>query len=177
MQESSSWAAVALGSNLGDSHRFFLQAQAALLRLPGCTAFRFSSIYLTTPIDSEGSSDYLNAAVVFETSLPPQDLLERLSRIEQEQGRQRGDRNVPRTLDLDLLLYGDRVLQTPSLCVPHPRLHERFFALTPLVELVPRAQHPVLNVSLRKLEQRLEAAHVKETYIRRSTLSFASVAI
>lgn len=177
MQESSSWAAVALGSNLGDSHRFLLQAQAALLSLPGCTAFRFSSIYLTTPIDSEGSSDYLNAAVVFETSLPPQDLLERLLRIEQEQGRQRGDRNIPRTLDLDLLLYGDRVLQTPTLCVPHPRLHERFFALTPLVELVPRATHPVLNVSLRKLEQRLEAAHVKETYIRRSTLSFASLAI
>jgi 2-amino-4-hydroxy-6-hydroxymethyldihydropteridine diphosphokinase len=95
-----------------------------------------SSIYRTAPVDALGP-DFLNAVAVLETRLAPDELLTELQRVEAMHGRERPYRNAPRTLDLDLLLYGDATLVSPRLTVPHPRLHERAFALVPLAEVAP----------------------------------------
>lgn len=137
--------AVALGSNLdselGDraSHLDFARAQLATL--PGTTLLAVSKDYETAPVGRTPGQDaggpYLNAAVTLETNLAPRPLLEALLDIERQRGRDRDaeQRWGPRTLDLDLLLYGDLVIDTPGLEVPHPRLHERRFVLEPLAEV------------------------------------------
>jgi 2-amino-4-hydroxy-6-hydroxymethyldihydropteridine diphosphokinase len=129
-------ACIGLGANLGDAHATLAQALHALAALPDSTLHATSSIYRSAPIDSSGP-DYVNAVVLLDTTLPAPALLVELQRIEGEHGRQRPYRNAPRTLDLDLLLYGDQCIATPTLTVPHPRLHERAFVLQPLAELAP----------------------------------------
>lgn len=134
-------AFIGLGANLGDARATLDAAFVALARLPGTALRAASSIYRSAPIESSGP-DYLNAVILLETRLAPQALLAELQRIEQAHGRERHHRNAPRTLDLDLLLYGDRRLSTATLTVPHPRLHERAFVLRPLAQIEPSLAIP-----------------------------------
>ncbi|MBX3621193.1 MAG: 2-amino-4-hydroxy-6-hydroxymethyldihydropteridine diphosphokinase [Rhizobacter sp.] len=127
---------VGLGANLGDPRAALTQAVQALAALPQSRLAAVSSCYRTAPVDASGP-DYLNAVALVDTELAPQALLGELQRIEHAQGRKRPFRNAPRTLDLDLLLYGDREMLTPDLTLPHPRMHERAFVLVPLAELAP----------------------------------------
>lgn len=135
---------VGIGANLGDARANVADALARLAALPGTTLVRASSRYRTAPIDSSGD-DYINAVACIDTSLEPHALLQALLAIELEHGRERPYRNAPRTLDLDLLLYGDEVIDTPDLTVPHPRMHERAFVLVPLLEIAPDIALPGLG--------------------------------
>ena len=131
-----SLAYIGLGANLGDARAALSSALAALAGLGETTLLRSSSVWRSAPIDSSGP-DYLNAVAELRTSLAPIDLLHRLQAIELAHGRERPYRNAPRTLDLDLLVYGAQSLATPELTLPHPRAHERAFVLAPLAELAP----------------------------------------
>jgi 2-amino-4-hydroxy-6-hydroxymethyldihydropteridine diphosphokinase len=139
--------AIALGSNLGDRDSI-LQAALAALR-PYLSNLNASSFHQTAPVDMPGSpGPFLNAAAVGETALSPRELLEALLAIEQQFGRERPYAGASRTLDLDLILYGDRQIDEPGLIVPHPRFHERTFVLAPLAEIAadwidPRSRHTV----------------------------------
>jgi len=137
-------AHVGLGSNLGDSAAVLEAAFDALAALPGTRALARSSLYRSAPVDASGP-DFLNAVAAFETRLAPPALLAHLHRIEAQHGRERSGRNAPRTLDLDLLLYGAEVIDADGLVVPHPRLHERAFVLVPLLEIAPDVVVPGLG--------------------------------
>ena len=133
---------VGIGANMGDARANVLDALARLRRLDGARFLHASSLYRTAPIDSAGD-DYVNAVAAIDTDLDAHALLQALLDIEQAHGRERPYRNAPRTLDLDLLLYGDQVIHDePALIVPHPRLHERAFVLVPLAEVAPELRIP-----------------------------------
>ena len=134
-------AFVGLGANLGDAHAALQSALMALSALPNTTLKHSSSVYRSAPIDASGP-DYLNAVAWLETWLDPHELLAELQRIEQGHGRERPYPNAPRTLDLDLLLYGAQRIHSATLTVPHPRLHERAFVVRPLAEIAPDWQVP-----------------------------------
>ena len=134
-------AYVGLGANLGDARATLARALASLARLPETRLVRSSPFYRSAPIDSSGP-DYVNAVAQLETGVDAATLHARLQAIELEHGRERPYRNAPRTLDLDLLLFGDAVIDSPALIVPHPRLHERAFVLRPLADLAPQLQVP-----------------------------------
>ena len=128
---------VGIGANLGDARANVVDAIERLARLPGARLVQASSLYRTAPIDSSGD-DYVNAVAMLDTDLDAHTLLQALFAIEQAHGRERPYRNAPRTLDLDLLLYGDQVIDdAPTLIVPHPRMHERAFVLAPLADVAP----------------------------------------
>lgn len=129
-------AYIGLGANLGDARAALLAAVRALQGLDGGEALTVSSLYSSAPIDSSGP-DYLNAVACLPTRLSAPDLLAALQQIENAAGRERPYRNAPRTLDLDVLLYGDASIDSPSLTVPHPRMYQRAFVLLPLAELAP----------------------------------------
>jgi 2-amino-4-hydroxy-6-hydroxymethyldihydropteridine diphosphokinase len=135
---------IGLGANLGEPLAALHGALEALATLDSCTLLRHSSLYRTTPIGPgvENQPDYINAVAEISTTLSATALLEALFAIESHFGRQRSARNAARTLDLDLLLYGDAQINTPSLIVPHPRMHERAFVLSPLAELAPQTLIP-----------------------------------
>lgn len=136
-------AYIALGSNLGDRERTLRSAITALRQLGSVDAV--SSFYETAPVGIVEQPDFLNAVVALRTLLPPQELMAALLRIEQQHGRDRSASLAkgPRTLDLDLLSYGDSVTETPTLTLPHPSLAERRFVLAPLTEIAPHWRHPV----------------------------------
>jgi|SRR5271168_2128013 len=148
-------AYIALGANLpspaGTPHETL---DAAILRLAelGHLAAR-SSYYSTEPVGYADQPIFLNAAIALETSLHPEQLLNRLLDIERSFGRDRshGILNGPRTLDLDLLLYGSQILATPTLRIPHPRMAQRSFVLLPMAEIAPALIHPELHQSMSKL--------------------------
>jgi 2-amino-4-hydroxy-6-hydroxymethyldihydropteridine diphosphokinase len=145
-------AFLALGSNLGDRQFFLDQAVLRLRAVPGLTVRRVSPYYETAPVGGPaGSGAYLNAVAEAETLLPPDRLLQVLLDIERGFGRIRSEPNAPRTLDLDLVLYGDLVRPGPDPVVPHPRLHERRFVLQPLADLAPGVVHPTLKRTVREL--------------------------
>ena len=125
-----------LGANLGDACAAVRQAMADVAALDGVEWVAASSLYGSAPLDADGP-DYVNAVVQLRTTLSPGDLLSRLQGIEQRAGRQRPYRNAPRTLDLDILLYGDTVLDSADLQIPHPRMWQRAFVVLPLAELAP----------------------------------------
>jgi 2-amino-4-hydroxy-6-hydroxymethyldihydropteridine diphosphokinase len=129
-------AYVGLGANLGDAVAAIEQALAALAALPGTTLVARSSLYRSAPVEAQGP-DFVNAVAAIETALDAPALLAQLHAIEAGRGRERPYRNAPRTLDLDLLLWGELQCDTPSLTLPHPRLHLRAFVLEPLAELDP----------------------------------------
>jgi 2-amino-4-hydroxy-6-hydroxymethyldihydropteridine diphosphokinase len=132
---------IGLGANLGDALAALSDAVSRLERLPDTRRVALSSVYRSAPVDA-GGPDYLNAVTAVETTLEPHALLAALLAIEQAHGRERPYRNAPRTLDLDLLLHGSQVIDTPTLTLPHPRLHQRAFVLLPLLEIDPAACDP-----------------------------------
>jgi 2-amino-4-hydroxy-6-hydroxymethyldihydropteridine diphosphokinase len=134
-------AYIGIGANLGDARANVADAFVRLQALPGCTLMATSSLYRTAPIDSSGD-DYINAVARIATTLDAPALLQALHGIEQAHGRERPYRNAPRTLDLDLLLYGDATIDTATLTVPHPRITQRAFVLVPLLELAPAIHLP-----------------------------------
>jgi 2-amino-4-hydroxy-6-hydroxymethyldihydropteridine diphosphokinase len=127
---------IGLGANLGHSFHTLCRAAEALENLESSTAAGRSGIYRSAPIGPAGQPDYLNAVLALDTQLPPLLLLDQLQAIEHAEGRQRGERWGPRTLDLDLLLYEGCELNSERLTVPHPRLYERNFVLQPLADLL-----------------------------------------
>ena len=135
---------VGLGANLGEARAAVAQALDALAALPQTRRVAVSRLYRSAPVDALGP-DFVNAVAELRTGLAPRDLLSALQDIEHAHGRERPHRHAPRTLDLDLLLYGQRVVEEPGLTVPHPRLHERAFVLLPLADLAPELEHPRLG--------------------------------
>ncbi|HYK91499.1 MAG TPA: 2-amino-4-hydroxy-6-hydroxymethyldihydropteridine diphosphokinase [Acidobacteriota bacterium] len=143
-------AFLSAGSNMGN-RRENLERALTSLRRAGVKARRVSPFYETEPVGFEEQPWFLNLAVEVETSLDPFELLDACLAIESAQGRIRTFRNAPRTLDLDILLYGDLVISSPKLVIPHPRLEERRFVLAPLAQVAPDVMHPVLRKPIRSL--------------------------
>jgi 2-amino-4-hydroxy-6-hydroxymethyldihydropteridine diphosphokinase len=141
---------IALGSNLGDRAAHIARAQEEMAAA-GIHVLRASSLYVTEPVDAPPQPWFLNAVVEAETELMPRQLLRAIAGIERDLGRRRMVARGPRTVDLDILLYGSSVIRTPELEVPHPRLPYRRFVLVPLVELAPALRHPVLRKSMAEL--------------------------
>jgi 2-amino-4-hydroxy-6-hydroxymethyldihydropteridine diphosphokinase len=142
-----------LGSNVGDREGTLERALTALGER-GLEVGARSSLYLTEPMDAPPQEWFLNAVAGARTALAPQDLLRACQEVERELGRVRLVFRGPRTLDLDLLLYGDVVREDPLLTVPHPRLHERRFVLVPLHEIAPSLVHPRLGLTVHELLER-----------------------
>lgn len=132
---------VGLGANLGDARATLEAALDALAALPGTTVAARSSFWRSAPVDATGP-DFVNAVAALDTALAPLALLDALQGIEAAHGRERPYVNAPRTLDLDLLLHGGRVLSEARLTLPHPRMHLRAFVLEPLAELAPALEIP-----------------------------------
>jgi 2-amino-4-hydroxy-6-hydroxymethyldihydropteridine diphosphokinase len=155
--QSQSLAAIALGSNMGDRHATLRRA-LTLLADSDSAVERTSPLLQTAPVASLGApgplgGPYINAAAIVRTSLAPRALLERLLQIERRLGRVRdpANRSGPRTIDLDLLLYADQVLDEPGLVVPHPRMHQRRFVLEPLAQVAPDWVVPTLGKTVQQL--------------------------
>lgn len=129
-------ACVALGANLGDAVASVQQALRDMARLPDTHLFKASSLYRTAPYEAQGP-DFINAVALLYTQLSPLALLRALQALELQSGRERPFKNAPRTLDLDIIFYGELELTTPALSLPHPRWHERAFVLRPLAEISP----------------------------------------
>jgi 2-amino-4-hydroxy-6-hydroxymethyldihydropteridine diphosphokinase len=129
-------ATVGLGANLGNPQAALAGAMASIAAVEGVKLVAQSAFYRSAPIDSSGP-DYVNAVIQLHTTLSAPALLAQLQTIEQGAGRERPYRNAPRTLDLDLLLFGDAHIQSPALTVPHPRMWQRAFVLLPLAEIAP----------------------------------------
>ena len=149
-------AYVALGANLGDRRANLEAALGLLAELPRLRLLRVSAFFDTAHVGKTDQPRFLNAVARVETGLPPRRLLRALQIIEDRLGRRRDEHWGPRTLDLDLLLYGDRVVNEPDLVVPHPRMHERAFVLEPLVQIAPDARHPLLKTTAAELLHRLQ---------------------
>ena len=128
-------AYVGLGANLGEPRRQLTEALTAMSGLPETRLARHSSFYRTAPVGHQDQPEFLNAVAALDTRLAPGVLMEGLQGIERRHGRERSFPNAPRTLDLDLLLFGNEQIARPGLTVPHPRMHERAFVLQPLLEL------------------------------------------
>jgi 2-amino-4-hydroxy-6-hydroxymethyldihydropteridine diphosphokinase len=147
--------AIALGSNVGDRDAHLDYAVSRLSQL--LTELRSSSRYDTEPVDVIGDQPrFLNAAVVGRTTLRASDLLGAMQEIEQQRGRERPYTNAPRTLDLDLILYGDAIISEPTIVVPHPRFRERRFVLEPLAEIAPGLVDPATGLTIGELLEKLE---------------------
>jgi 2-amino-4-hydroxy-6-hydroxymethyldihydropteridine diphosphokinase len=147
-------AYIGLGGNLGDARAAVLDALQALNQLPDSRIVAQSALYRSAPVEAHGP-DFINAVAALQTRLAPLDLLAQLQALEQAAGRERPYRNAPRTLDLDLLLYGDAQIDLPQLSVPHPRMFERAFVLAPLAEIAPARVPP------EQLQQVLQAQRIE----------------
>jgi 2-amino-4-hydroxy-6-hydroxymethyldihydropteridine diphosphokinase len=145
---------IGMGANLGDREATLLSALSALSRIDAVAVLRSSSLYESAPVGPP-QPRFLNAVVEVECALEPQRLLTILKQIELDLGRRKGERWGPRTIDLDILLWTDRVVADPNLQVPHLELHNRRFALEPLAELAPKVRHPVLGDQVENLLARL----------------------
>lgn len=151
---------LSLGSNVGDREQ---NLQDAIDRLAGAgiRILRCSSVYETEPQDLADQPWFLNVVIEAETELMPMQLLSRIVAIEKEMGRTRKVAKGPRPIDIDVLFFGRFVIDTPQLCVPHPRLDQRRFVLAPMAELAPDFRHPVMRKSMRELLGRLKGQEVR----------------
>jgi 2-amino-4-hydroxy-6-hydroxymethyldihydropteridine diphosphokinase len=148
-----------LGSNLGNPTQTVEDAIEALAALRGSLLKAISSLFRTAPVGLSKQPDFINAVVALDTRLGPRELLDELFAVEARFGRQRSMKNAPRTLDLDLLLYGDTIMDDPALTLPHPRMHERAFVLAPLAEIAPDlvipGRGPVATLLAARADQRV----------------------
>jgi 2-amino-4-hydroxy-6-hydroxymethyldihydropteridine diphosphokinase len=142
-----------LGSNLGDRQAALEEALRRLEGL-GFDTTRRSSTWQTEPVGGPPQGWFLNAVVAGETSLGPEELLQACLDTEREMGRVRAEKNGPRLIDVDILLFGEMRREGPGLVIPHPRLHERLFVLEPLHEIAPTLRHPVLGLTVGELRER-----------------------
>lgn len=157
---------IGFGSNQGDRLDYCDRAVTLLSLLPASLVTGVSSLYETEPVADPGDPGptwFLNGVVRLETDIAPHSLLEICREIERSLGRDQEDRHGPRTLDLDILFYGSRIINEPDLVVPHPRLHQRRFVLAPMVELDPDWRHPVLHRTARELfDQLIDPSRVRK---------------
>jgi 2-amino-4-hydroxy-6-hydroxymethyldihydropteridine diphosphokinase len=144
-------AYVGVGSNLGDKEGFCRRAIQLIDRMEGCRVRTVSNLYRTEPVGVQGHDWYLNCVVGLDTLLTPHLMLERLLNLESELGRIRTGKLQPRVIDLDLLLFGQSVVNTLDLVLPHPRMHMRRFVMVPMAEIAPDLLHPVLGLTMKKL--------------------------
>ncbi len=141
-------AFIGLGSNLGDKLKNCLEAIELIREIPGCDLGAKSGFYRTTPVGVKGQDWYVNGVISLRTVLPAHDLLNWLLGIEKRMGRVRKDKWDPRTIDLDILLFGQTVINHEDLTIPHPFMHLRRFVLVPMVQLAPDSIHPVLGKTM-----------------------------
>ena len=155
-------SAIALGSNLGNSLETLESAVATIASTSGILVKGRSHWYQTKAISPSPQPDYLNGCVILQTTYSPIVLLNTLLEIEQQFGRVRRERNDPRTLDLDLLLFDDIVLNEPELQIPHPRMVERAFVLVPLAEIAPDWIEPISGKAIAELAQAVDCSGVQK---------------
>jgi len=146
---------LSLGSNIGDREAHLVEAIESLKVLGNVASV--SSFYETEPVDFTDQALFLNCAVALKTELSPWDLMAGVLHIERRLGRERIQKKGPRTIDIDILLYGDKVVDLPALTVPHPAMAQRRFVLEPLAEIAPDAQHPVLRKTIVQMLKELPA--------------------
>jgi 2-amino-4-hydroxy-6-hydroxymethyldihydropteridine diphosphokinase len=146
-------AYVGIGSNLDHPRAHVMSAFDELDKLPHTRVVRKSSLYRSAPVGYAAQPDFVNAVAQLETGLPAERLLAELQEVEARHGRKRSFANAPRTLDLDLLLYGSLSLALPQLTIPHPRMHERAFVLEPLLEIAPHLQFDLNACKNQKVER------------------------
>jgi 2-amino-4-hydroxy-6-hydroxymethyldihydropteridine diphosphokinase len=144
---------LSLGSNVGDREAQLRQAQAQL----GATGrvLAVSSFYETEPVEFTQQPWFVNCALALETSRTPQQLMSEILTIEQDMGRRRGQKKGPRSIDIDILLFGDQIIDSNELTIPHPAMHQRRFVLEPLAEIALEIQHPELRKTIRELRDAL----------------------
>jgi len=150
-------AYIGLGSNLGERRELIRRAVEALDAVEGVTVVGQSELYETEPVGGPQQPRFLNGVVKVECVMGARELMGELIQIEERLGRKRKGRNLPRPIDLDLLLWGDTVIDEEGLTVPHARMHERWFVLKPLADVAPDARHPVLGLTTRELLEKVEA--------------------
>ncbi len=148
---------IGMGANLGDTRAAFDVALSQFDAHPQISVLACSGLYQTAPVGQVAGNAFLNTVCRIETSLTPFELLDALQSIEKHLGRQRGIQWGPRTLDLDLLFFGEQLIESPRLTVPHPAAWYRRFVLDPLIEIAPDLKHPLFQVSLSNLQDRLLA--------------------
>jgi len=154
---------LSLGSNLGDREA---NLRNAIERLRGVgNPVAISSFYETEPIDVVSQPWFLNCAVKLDTEKMPRQLITAILSLEQEMGRQRKQQKAPRTIDIDILLFGSSIIEIPSLTIPHPRMHERRFVLEPLAEIAHDARHPVFKRTIRELREALPPGQTVKKFV------------
>ena len=146
---------IGIGSNLGDRQENCIRAVELMDRMADCRITGYSDWYLTKPVGVEGQEWYVNGVVSLTTDISPQDLLKRLLKIEANMGRIRIERWGPRSIDLDILMFGQEIIQESNLKIPHPRMHLRRFVLEPMTQLAPNLVHPELGLSMKVLLENL----------------------
>lgn len=155
---------LSLGSNVGDREHHLRDAIARLETRGHIVSV--SPFYETEPVEFTDQAWFLNCAVALETAETPERLMAAILHIEQQMGRQRLQRKGPRTIDIDILLFGDTILDSPELTIPHPAMHQRRFVLQPLAEIAPEARHPVLKKTVQELLDGLQAGQTVRKYHR-----------